>query len=103
MTGVATTRTNSGAAVTMAISRSPSPAQSSQTGNYVAFVTLITTYAGTTPPSTTATLLNNPLASGSVAKVLLTRNGQTIESYPGESGLELIVPDADFEATMWSA
>jgi hypothetical protein len=49
----------------------------SQTGKYVCFVTLITTYAGTQPPDVSAKLLNNPLAKGGVAKVQLTRDGKS--------------------------
>jgi alpha-amylase/alpha-mannosidase (GH57 family) len=45
------------------------------------------------------------LAAGDTVRmlVLMTRAGQTVETYPGESGLEFTVPDPDFEATMWSA
>lgn len=34
--------------------------------------------------------------------VQVLRAGRTVESYPGESGLEFTVPDESFEAVMWS-
>jgi hypothetical protein len=51
----------------------------SQTGSYVCFVTLITAYNGVHAPNITASLLNNPLASGGIAKVQLNNNGVTQE------------------------
>lgn len=54
-----------------------------QSGSFVCFVTLITAYDGTTAPNTTATLLNTPVAGGTV-QVQLTKNGvnQTLNFTP---------------------
>jgi len=35
--------------------------------------------------------------------VQVLRDGQAMESVPGEEGITFVVPDANFEATMWSA
>ena len=45
------------------------------------------------------------VASGETVALLVQalRDGQPIESYPGEEGLTFTVPGADFEAEMWSA
>jgi hypothetical protein len=48
----------------------------SQSGNFVAFANLITTYTGSTPPDVTATVLNTPTTTGSVT-IALTQNGTT--------------------------
>src|SRR6185369_11122244 len=50
---------------------------------FVCFVTLITAYDGTTPPNTTASLLNTPALGGSV-QVQLTKNGvpQEVDFFP---------------------
>ena len=55
----------------------------SQSGTFVCFVTLITAYDGTTPPNTSAALLNTPSAGG-VVQVQLNQNGslQTIDFSP---------------------
>jgi hypothetical protein len=49
-----------------------------QSGKFVCFVTLVTTYNGTTPPNTTASLISDP-GDGGTVRVLLTKNGKQQE------------------------
>ncbi len=58
-----------------------------QNGKFVAFVTLITAYNGTTAPNTTASLINSPTAGGTL-RVMLTKNGvsQEVDFTPPPTG-----------------
>jgi hypothetical protein len=71
------------AAVNSFVSNTASPDESpaiqyqeSEKGNFVAFANLITTYSGSTPPDTTATVVGTPTAGHSVT-IALTENGVT--------------------------
>jgi hypothetical protein len=63
-----------------------------QKGDFVAFANLITTYSGSTPPDTTATVLNTPTAGHSIT-VALTENGvtQDVVFTPPQT----VIPDKD--------
>jgi hypothetical protein len=70
-------------AVNSFVSNTASPDESpaihyseTESGSFVAFANLITTYTGSAPPDTTATVLNTPTENGDVT-IALTKNGVT--------------------------